>query len=142
VTGRVVSALVFVLASVTPISVPHAFDALITGCHDGDTCTVLAPGSGSGPAQLRIRLDGIDAPELDQPFGIQARALILRLVLVHRVDVRPAGRRDDRLVADLVLLDGPDAGADVAAALVDAGAAWVEPRYSTDPMARARQAVA
>lgn len=70
-------------------------------------------------------------------------AIVLRLVLDHRVTVHPAGHSYNRLVAHLVLVDGTGAGTDVSAALVDAGAAWVEPRYSpTDLTAPGRQATA
>jgi endonuclease YncB( thermonuclease family) len=96
-----------------------AFAAVITACHDGDTCSaVTADGQ-------HVRLHGVDAPELDQPFGTQSRALVTQLVVGHHVDVRPAGRSHDRLVADLRLRDGRDVGG----LLVAAGAAWVEPGY-------------
>jgi endonuclease YncB( thermonuclease family) len=42
--------------------------------------------------------------------------------------VRPAGRSHDRLVAVLVREDG-----DIATEMVASGAAWVEPRYNTNP---------
>jgi hypothetical protein len=53
------------------------------------------------------------------------------------VTVHPAGLSYNRLVADLVLADGPCIGTNISAALVSAGAAWVEPRYNTDPAASA-----
>src|SRR5215472_3572705 len=78
-----------------------AFDAVVRNCHDGDTCT-LANG-------LRVRVHAIDAPELDQPYGDQARAVINQLVAGHHVDVLPTGERSyDRIVADMVLPDGRD----------------------------------
>jgi endonuclease YncB( thermonuclease family) len=99
-----------------------AFAAVITACHDGDTCSaVTADGQ-----RYHVRLHGVDAPELDQPFGTQSRALVTQLVVGHHVDVRPAGRSHDRLVADLRLRDGRDVGG----LLVAAGAAWVEPGYT------------
>lgn len=36
----------------------------VVGVHDGDTLTLLV-----GRTQYKIRLDGIDAPELGQDFG-------------------------------------------------------------------------
>ena len=96
-----------------------AFAAVITACHDGDTCSaVTADGQ-----RHHVRLHGVDAPELDQPFGTQSRALVTQLVVGRHVDVRPAGHSHDRLVADLRLRDGRDVGG----LLVAAGAAWVEP---------------
>jgi endonuclease YncB( thermonuclease family) len=57
-----------------------AYDAVVSTCHDGDTCT-LADGT-------RIRLHAIDVPELDQPYGPQAGALINSLIAGRHVDVR------------------------------------------------------
>ena len=90
--------------------------------------------TGSG---IHVRLHGVDAPELDQPFGTQSRALVTQLVVGRHVDV-PAGRSHDRLVADLRLRDGRDVGG----LLVAAGAAWVEPGYSPNPEVPDRQAAA
>ena len=111
-----------------------ALDAVVTACHDGDTCTAVA---GDG-RRLQVELRGVDAPELDQPFGTQSRALVTQLVVGRHVDVRPAGHSHDRLVADLRLRDGRDVGG----LLVAAGAAWVEPGYSNDPEVPDRQAAA
>ncbi|MFI5269497.1 MAG: thermonuclease family protein [Chloroflexota bacterium] len=89
--------------------------------------------------RLQVELRGVDAPELDQPFGTQSRTLVTQLVVGHHVDVRPAGRSHDRLVADLRLRDGRDVGG----LLVAAGAAWVEQGYSsTDPEVPDRQMAA
>jgi endonuclease YncB( thermonuclease family) len=45
----------------------HAFawPATAEACHDGDTCTVIRDGG----QRVTIRLHGVDAPELDQPYG-------------------------------------------------------------------------
>jgi micrococcal nuclease len=113
----------------------HAFPARVTDCHDGDTCTLVAGGSGE---RITVRLHGIDAPELGQPYGAQSRDLINNLVAGKAVDVRPAGHSYNRTVADLVLPDGRN----VAAVMIDAGAAWWEPKYPSDPTLPARQAQA
>lgn len=39
----------------------------VVSVHDGDTITVLAAGN----EQIKVRLEGIDAPELKQPLGEQ-----------------------------------------------------------------------
>ena len=122
------------LSLVLGASQAWAFDAVITACHDGDTCSAIAADGSRSQVQLR----GVDAPELDQPFGTQARSLMVQLVVGRHVDVRPAGRSDDQVVADLFLRDGRDVGR----VLVTAGAAWVEPGYSTDPETPGRQAAA
>jgi micrococcal nuclease len=108
-----------------------ALDAVVTHCHDGDTCT-LADGE-------RVRLHAIDAPELAQPYGEQTRAPINQLIAGQRVDVRPTGDTSyQRMVADIVRADGLD----VAAIMVSRGYAWVEDRWNTDPAMPARQRAA
>jgi endonuclease YncB( thermonuclease family) len=129
-----------ILAGVTTIvlalaSPAWALDAVVTACHDGDTCTAIATKDG---ARIQVRLHGVDAPELDQPFGTQARTMMSALVIGRHVDLHPAGHNHDRLVADVVLRDGRN----VAALLVTEGAAWVDARHNTDPTAPTRQAAA
>ena len=95
----------------------RAFDAVVTTCHDGDTCTVTA----SDGHRLHIRLHAIDAPELDQPSGTEAQALISELVVGHQVDIRPTGGYShNRMIADMNV-----DGTDVAAFMVSRGYAWV-----------------
>lgn len=132
---RKLASLVIAAVLVTLASSAQAFPARVTDCHDGDTCTVVASGSA---ARIHIRLHGIDAPEIGQSYGVEARAVIVRLVVGKAVDVRPAGQSYHRMVADLVLLDGRN----VAAVMVDAGAVWWEPQYPSDPTLPARQAQA
>ena len=103
-----------------------AWPATAEACHDGDTCTVI---SDSGQ-RVTIRLHGVDASELDQPYGAQARPLINSLVAGQRVEVRPTGELSyGRSVADIVL----PSGRDVSTTLVASGAAWVEQRWNHTP---------
>ena len=47
----------------------------VLGIHDGDTLTLLV----SGNQQVKVRLAGIDAPELKQPYGQQAKQALSAL---------------------------------------------------------------
>jgi hypothetical protein len=69
--------------------------------------------------RVHDRFHCVDALELDQPFGPEARAILLHLVFSHQVMV-PAGQSYNRLVTDLVLAVSAAAGTDVRAALVSA----------------------
>lgn len=108
------------------------FDARVLRVTDGDSLWVRADASS---APLRLRLIGLDAPEICQSGGAVARdALVGRLRLAdNRVRVRLAGRdRYDRWLAQVQTADG-----DIGAWLVDQGLAWNDGRYA----AQAHQAL-
>lgn len=85
---------------------------------DGDTVDI----SGT-----RIRLAGIDAPEIDHPYGVRAKRAMMRLC---RGQVVTAHISEDasyeRMVAQLFLEDGTD----LAAEMVRIGLAIDWPKYS------------
>jgi endonuclease YncB( thermonuclease family) len=88
---------------------------------DGDTIRVTMNGQ-----QVRVRIFGVDAPELDQPFGRDSHQLARRLldgrnVQVTARDTDPYGR----LVASLSI-----EGRDVGLELVTQGAAWHFTQFS------------
>jgi micrococcal nuclease len=92
-------------------------EGIVTHVSDGDTISVR-PLSG-GPPQ-RIRIQGIDSPEICQRFGIQARDALAAHVMGKHVLI-DAKARDDyhRTVARLLL-----ANEDVGAWMVSRGYAW------------------
>lgn len=95
----------------------RAWEGKVTHITDGDSLWVR-PAEG-GPA-LKIRMDGIDAPEICQPGGLTARkALAARLT--GRIVWVQTQRQDDygRALAT-VSLDGED----MAAWMVSQGHAW------------------
>lgn len=57
----------------------------VVGVHDGDTVTVL---HGKGK-KLKVRLEGIDAPETNQPFGDASRQALDTMVYGKVVTVVP-----------------------------------------------------
>jgi endonuclease YncB( thermonuclease family) len=85
---------------------------------DGDTIDITG---------TRIRLAGIDAPELDDPFGQVAKAALMRLCkgMVIRA-VTDGDLSYDRVVATCYLPDGRDLSAE----LVKAGLAIDWPKFS------------
>lgn len=85
-----------------------------------------------------IRLAGIDAPELDQPWGVQARSALRRLVLGQAVVVEVTDRdRYGRLVGRMWR-----GRTYVNAAMTDQGHAWAFDRYLPDREIRAGQTAA
>ncbi len=87
---------------------------------DGDTIRVRL---GSGP--ITVRLDSIDAPERDQPWGAQATSALAARIEGLQVSLQPVTQdRYDRLVAVVFLGDD-----DVNAWMVRQGDAWAYRRY-------------
>jgi micrococcal nuclease len=74
------------------------FTTTVTRVVDGDT-VVLDGGE-------RVRVANINAPEIDEPLGLESRAAAIELVLEKRVRIA-AGARDryGRLVGDVLLPD-------------------------------------
>lgn len=109
----------------TPESPPaQALQGRVLAVADGDTLTVLA-----GTQEHRIRLAGIDAPELDQPHGQRARASLALLCLGRQAELAVQEQdRYGRSVADVRCQ-----GMAVNAELVRRGDAWVYRAYATDP---------
>jgi len=98
--------------------------AMVLAVHDGDTLSVRET---NGVVQ-RIRVDGIDAPELRQRYGIEARDVLPALVLKRQVEVGVRGRdRYGRILARISI-----DGLDVSKALVERGLAWHVTVYSDD----------
>jgi endonuclease YncB( thermonuclease family) len=92
------------------------FSAVVARVHDGDTLTVL-----NGEQSIRIRLSGIDSPEMNQPFGDDARNFTAELALGTTVTViEEKIDRYGRLVAWVVLADGRNLNHEIVAA----GFAW------------------
>ena len=92
---------------------------IIGGCWviDGDTIHI-----GSN----KIRLQGINAPELDEPYGKQAKWALHKLVKGQSIIAHPSGEdRYDRIVAKCFLEDGRD----IAAEMVKMGLALDLPNY-------------
>jgi micrococcal nuclease len=94
----------------------QAWRAEVTHVSDGDTLWVRV--AGERPRALRLR--GIDAPEICQSSGPQARDALAAQVLHRTVEVRSTGTDDyGRQVAEV-----RHEGADVGERMVREGHAW------------------
>ena len=100
------------------------YSARVVGASDGDTIKVLV-----GDVQKRIRLEGIDTPELGgQPFGKAAKEFTARLCFGKEVHVFVSGQ--DRYKRDLAfVLVGEK---NINQELLSAGLAWHFKRYNKD----------
>lgn len=101
----------------------------VTRVSDGDTLWVAASGT-SKP--IKIRLQGIDAPEICQPWGAHARDALKARLLRQSVSVEVRTRDDyGRSIARMT-----HQGEDVGAWLVSQGHAWsLRGRWDDGPYA-------
>lgn len=96
------------------------FQAVVVSVHDGDTITVRTDET------IKIRLDGIDAPELKQPFGQASKQAISGLVYGKTVTIKP-GKKDryGRLLARVEI-----GGKDISLTMVETGMAHWYQQYA------------
>ncbi|MFP8966186.1 thermonuclease family protein [Pokkaliibacter sp. CJK22405] len=93
---------------------------------DGDTLYINAQSpSGEKPKRVKVRLRGIDAPEYDQPYGLEAKAWLAEQVSHHKVHIRYQGYDDYGRMLGTVYLGKTN----INLALVKNGAAWAYRQY-------------
>jgi endonuclease YncB( thermonuclease family) len=90
----------------------------VTEVNSGDVITIS-----NLNRPVRVRLLGVDAPEIDQVFGDVAKKHLADLVYDKSVLVEYSGIDGDHSVNGRVLLEGADIGAQ----MIRDGAAWVDP---------------
>ena len=104
-------------APVSGFAKPVLWDGFVSWVLDGDTLTFLPQGQSTS---VRVRLDGIDAPESCQPGGEAARDAMIRLAMRKTVQVREFGQDHYGRQVAQVSIDGVDLGAE----MVRTGMAW------------------
>lgn len=111
----------------------RAWPARVLSVHDGDSFRVERLDAPKGAKPVKIRVYGIDCPELEQPHGEAARALTARILTGKTVEITPAQKAKSykREVGGIVLLDELLVLQD---ALVSAGLAWVDDRFCRLPV--------
>lgn len=112
------------------------FSGFVVGISDGDTITVLSEetceggkGCRSGKRQHRVRLEGVDAPEIGQPYGAVSQRMLSAMVYKKQVSVRTVdtdkyGRFVGQVFVDSLWVNGE---------MVAQGGAWVYRKYSRTP---------
>jgi endonuclease YncB( thermonuclease family) len=103
---------------------PWQLHGRVIGVHDGDSLTLL---DGSRH-QHKIRLNGIDAPELGQPYGQASRRALLqqavrRKATAHCIKTDAYGRQICQVTVDEL---------DLALHQLGSGMAWYFGRYRRD----------
>ncbi len=90
---------------------------------DGDTIRAEANGK-----EIKVRLIEIDAPEMNQPFGVQSKIFLNRLL--NKKNVTLISQGEDRYGRTLgeIYADGENANK----LMIRSGFAWVYDRYAKD----------
>jgi endonuclease YncB( thermonuclease family) len=119
------SILVVLAASLLLAAAPRTviLQGSIVGVHDGDSCTLLV-----GTTQYKIRLEGIDTPELGQPFGTRAKQGLSKYVFSRQVTVHVSGKDNYGRSLGTIFVDGKN----INQQLVIDGLAWHYKQYSND----------
>lgn len=114
-----------VLVTLIPILIlaGETFKGRCVSVTDGDTIGVMKDGK-----EVKIRIDGVDCPELGQDFGNKAKKFTSELVYDKDVEIRVKeldkyGRSVARVLVN---------GRDLSLELVKAGLAWHYKQYSSD----------
>lgn len=99
--------------------------------HDGDTVSLSC-----AQRTIKLRLADVDAPEIAQAYGPEARGMLQRLLTARHIQVQTRARdRYGREIGD-VLVDGQS----VSLRLVEQGLAWCGPRAAAACTTRQQQA--
>ena len=100
----------------------------LRSCHDGDTCSFESQGK-----VKYVRFVGIDAPEIDQPFGTDARELTDSLLKGQDVTLVCTGTSYYRSTCSLTVK-----GEDIEEEIVKRGLAMESRRYSGGKYAKSQ----
>ena len=133
--GTLILALALLLATIAYcFASSDAYTAICTRVIDGDTVDLVD----ANQKIHRIRITGMDAPEISQPYGKQAKAAISELILHKEVYVLPAGiDKYERELATL-RLEAIIGQLDVAEVMISNGHAfdWHGQHYKAQEYAR------
>jgi micrococcal nuclease len=136
VKSALVLGVLLLCAAQTHAKLPSSFTGVVTHVSDGDTLWVRPANAGWGGDTVKIRFQGIDAPEFCQSGGAAAQAALKARALRQTVTVQ-SGRFDDygRMLARIHLgatKTTDQGGDDLGAWMVSQGYAWSY-RYRNSP---------
>ena len=98
-------------------SLAFAYSGKVVAVHEGDRLTMLHNGK-----KLKVQLYGIDAPELKQAYGPEARSFLEAFTKEETVEVEPIGTVKKGNLTGMVML-GSD---NINELLLLKGQAWVD----------------
>lgn len=116
--------LLFGIASFLSCAYSESLQGKVVGVHDGDTITLLD----NNDTQYRIRLAGIDAPELSQPFGKASKDHLSTLIFGKTVSVEYSKRDKYGRIVGKIVLDKQD----ICLEQIRSGLAWHYKKYENE----------
>ena len=111
------------LLAALPALGAESFTGQVADVSDGDTLVI-----GNGGRVRVVQLAGVDAPELTQEYGKDARDYVKELTKGKKVTVEVLESKSSTSLVAKVTVDGKD----LAASLVESGLAWSEQGSSAD----------
>ena len=123
--SRLVSINTFIfLLTLSPAIGAETFTGTVDWVTDGNSISVTREGK-----SVRVRIFGIDCPDMDQKYGKEAKALVRELAFGKLVSVDPKGKdRYGQTVGQVKLPSGKSLSPE----LIKAGACWWYKRYATE----------
>jgi len=117
--GLVLTCAVTLALAANPVSdgTRELLSGTVSKVVDGDTIEVQL-----GRRHVRVHLNGVDAPEIGQPWGKEASAALAQLVLNQHVDLQPVGNPHTSRMTAVVFVGEEEVGA----TLVGNGDAWAD----------------
>ena len=109
--------LVLALSGHGGVQASEVWTGWVSWVMDGDTVLLVRHGQ---QEPVKLRIDGIDAPEICQGGGVQARDAMVRLALRRSVQVVDSGLDSYGRQIGRLSVDGVDLGAE----MVRSGMAW------------------
>lgn len=125
----VVAVLLLLAGAATCDAAPALLQGTVTTVGDGDSLRFEV----KGQVPLVVRLRDIDAPELCQPWGAEARAALSEMTLNKPATLQTSGRDEHGRALGVLRVDG----ADIGARMVEDGHAWsIRTRWDQGPLVR------
>ena len=112
-------------------SPPPNFAGRVVAVEDGDTIVVLDDANG----MYKIRLQGIDAPEGGQAFGIRSGQTLSEMLSGKQVEIEWSKRDQYRRLVDKVISDGSD----ICLQQIREGMAWHYKHYQNEQSVEDRE---
>ena len=122
--------LLLTLATLVPVAstasppITNTFTGTVTKVHDGDSIHITP----EGEKRVIIRLAGIDAPEIKQPFGIASRDKLRSMILNRTAEAKC--HKTDRYKRQICVVYFN--GVDVNLQMVRSGMAWHYKEYQKE----------